>query len=242
MEHAAGNVLNNIMETIADSVQQHKPEFEEQNTASARVRRLFGRQKTIHKILGGGQSADVLLWRNKKISSSVLTSATVIWVLFEWLNYHFLTLIAFALFLGMLVQFAWSTASVVLNRSTSQVPRLVIPDDLFADVAVSLGAQINQFLGFIQDVACERNLKQFIVVVASLWAAAIIGTWCNLLTVVYVGFVCAHTLPILYEKYQDQIDDFLYNLLGQFQNHYSKLDASVLSKLSKGNLRSKKND
>ncbi|XP_065022218.1 reticulon-like protein B8 isoform X2 [Musa acuminata AAA Group] len=163
MEHAAGNILNNIMETIADGVQQHNPEIEEQNTASARVRKLFGRQKTIHKILGGGQSADVLLWRNKKISSSVLTCATVIWVLFEWLNYHFLTLLAFALFLGMLIQFAWSSASVVLNRSTSQVPRLVIPDDLFANVAVSLGAQINQFLGFIQDVACERNLKQFLV-------------------------------------------------------------------------------
>ncbi|CAL9041268.1 unnamed protein product, partial [Musa banksii] len=56
------------------------------------------------------------------------------------------------------------------------------------------------------------------------------------------GFVCSQTLPILYEKYEDQIDDFLYNLLGQFQNHYSKLDVSVLSKLSKGNLRSKKND
>lgn len=147
MEHAAGNILNNIMETIADGVQQHNPEIEEQNTASARVRKLFGRQKTIHKILGGGQcmplfnpfsyflflnillaqmkhnfflfdllAADVLLWRNKKISSSVLTCATVIWVLFEWLNYHFLTLIAFALFLGMLIQFAWSSASVVLNR------------------------------------------------------------------------------------------------------------------------------
>lgn len=56
------------------------------------------------------------------------------------------------------------------------------------------------------------------------------------------GFVCSQTLPILYEKYEDQIDGFLYNLLGQFQNHYSKLDVSVLSKLSKGNLRSKKND
>lgn len=61
-------------------------------------------------------AADVLLWRNKKISASVLTGATVAWVLFEWLNYHFLTLFCFALVLGMLVQFLWSNASSLLNR------------------------------------------------------------------------------------------------------------------------------
>ncbi|WOL15346.1 hypothetical protein Cni_G24127 [Canna indica] len=242
MEHKAEKILNNIMETIADTVQPQNSNCEQQNTVSAKARRLFGRQQTIHHILGGGQSADVMLWRNKKISSSVLISATIIWVLFEWLNYHFLTMIAFVLFIGMLAQFAWANASVVLNRSTSQVPRLVIPEEVFSNVAVSLGAQINQFLRYIQDVSCGRNLKQFLVVVASLWVAAIIGTWFNLMTVVYVGFICAHTLPVLYEKYEDQVDDILYNLLGQFQNQYRKLDASMLSKFPKGNLRSKKNE
>lgn len=61
-------------------------------------------------------AADVLLWRNKKISASVLTGATIIWVLFEWLNYHFLTLVCFALVLGMLAQFIWTNASGFLNR------------------------------------------------------------------------------------------------------------------------------
>lgn len=56
------------------------------------------------------------------------------------------------------------------------------------------------------------------------------------------GFVCAHTLPVVYEKYEDEIDDFLYNLFGQVQNHYSKLNMSVLSKLSRGNVKPKKNE
>lgn len=61
-------------------------------------------------------AADVLLWRNKKISLSVLSAATAVWVLFEWLNYHFLTLVCFVLVIGMFVQFVWSNASGVLNR------------------------------------------------------------------------------------------------------------------------------
>jgi len=47
---------------------------------------------------------------------------------------------------------------------------------------------------------------------------------------------------VLYERYEDQVDDFVYNLLGQLQNQYRKLDAGVLSKIPKGNLKSKKAD
>jgi hypothetical protein len=60
-------------------------------------------------------AADVLLWRNKKISSSVLALATAIWVFFEWLDYHFLTIVSFALVLGMVVQFVWSNFSSALS-------------------------------------------------------------------------------------------------------------------------------
>jgi len=61
-------------------------------------------------------AADVLLWRNKKISASVLSAATAIWVLFEWLNYNFLTLLFFVLALGMLAQFLWTNASGLFGR------------------------------------------------------------------------------------------------------------------------------
>ena len=37
----------------------------------------------------------------------------------------------------------------------------------------------------------------------------------------------------MYEKYDDQIDSAVYNVLGQLQNKYSKLDASVLSRIPK---------
>ncbi|XP_068654595.1 reticulon-like protein B8 isoform X2 [Aristolochia californica] len=230
------------METFADSVPSQKSAafFEEESSVSAHMNRLFGRQKSIHKVFGGGKSADVLLWRNKKISSGVLVGATVIWMLFEWLNYNFLTLGCLALSGGMLMQFVWANASGLLNRSQSRVPRLVIPDELFVNVAVTVGAEVNRFLNYLQDVSTKRNVKKFLVIIASLLAAAIVGTWCNFLTVVYIGFVAAHTLPVFYERYEDQVDNFIYNLLGQFQNQYRKLDSSVLRRIPKGNIKLKK--
>ncbi|KAJ7960619.1 Reticulon-like protein [Quillaja saponaria] len=228
----AENLFNNLVETISEQ----KSGFEEEisNSATSKFNRLFGRQKPVHHLLGGGKSADILLWRNKKISSSVLTIATAVWVLFEWLNYHFLTLVCFFVVLGMLAQFVWSNASGFLNRSSSKAPRLVLPEDYFVTIAVIVGKEVNHALEFLQDVAYGGNLKQFLMVVASLWAAAVIGSWCNFLTVIYIGFVAAHTLPVLYERYEDQVDGFVYQVLEQLQKNYRKLDAGVLSKIPKG--------
>lgn len=61
-------------------------------------------------------AADVLLWRNKRISSSILAGATAVWALLEWLNYHFLTLLCLSLVSGMLLQFVWSNAARTFKR------------------------------------------------------------------------------------------------------------------------------
>ncbi|XP_044491435.1 reticulon-like protein B8 isoform X2 [Mangifera indica] len=243
-EKIVDNILENLGENIAENVSKQKSVssfFEGQTSSSvnSNFKRLFGRQKPVHHLLGGGKSADVFLWRNKKISASVLMGATAIWVLFEWLNYHFLTLLFVAMALGMLVQFLWLNVSGLFNRSPSKVPRLVLPSELFVNIGVSVGNLVNQALGFLQDVSCGGNLKQSMLVLASLWVAAVIGSWCNFLTVLYVGFVAAHTLPVLYEKYEDQVDSFVYDIFGQLQNQYQKLDAGFLSKIPKGKLKGK---
>ncbi|GAB4842833.1 hypothetical protein Ancab_012810 [Ancistrocladus abbreviatus] len=232
----AEGLLNNIVESLSDSIPKKIHEGDISDSVTSQFNRLFGRQKPVHKLLGGGKSADVLLWRNKKISSGVLASATTIWVLLEWLDYHFLSIVCFALGLGMVVQFVYSFVS----RSPSEVPRITLPEKLFVNIAISVGAEVNKVLGFLQDVACSGNLKQLIVVVGAMFLAAVISSWCNFLTVLFTGFVGAHTLPVLYEKYEDQVDSFVDNLLGQLQRHYKKIDARVLSKIPTAKLRGKK--
>ena len=228
------NIMSNIMDTISDKLpKQRSGRFDPGSVADVK-NKMFGRQRSLHGVLGGGKSADVLLWRNKKISSSVLGLATAIWVFFEWLDYHFLTIISFALVIGMVVQFVWSNFS-----RSSEIPRVKLPEDLFVNIAVAIGAQVNKFLGFLQDVSCERNLKHFVLAIVGLWAASVAGSWFNFLTVIYIGFVCAHTLPVLYEKYEDQVDDFLYSILGLLREQYQKLDSGVLSRIpSKRNKKS----
>ncbi|KAL2956821.1 hypothetical protein AAZX31_18G109200 [Glycine max] len=161
----ADNLIENLVDTFVDKKKSVSFfEDDKSDSVSSQINRLFGRQKPVHHVLGGGKSADVLLWRNKKISASVLTSATIVWVLFEWLNYNFLTILCFALVLVMLAQFLWSNASGMFNSSPSNVPRLVLPEELFVNIATVVGGKVNMGLRFLQDAACGGNLKQFLVV------------------------------------------------------------------------------
>jgi len=50
------------------------------------------------------------------------------------------------------------------HRSPSQVPRLVLPDDIFVSIGRSIGAEVNRALLFLQDLSCGGNLKQFLAV------------------------------------------------------------------------------
>uniref|UniRef100_A0A0D3AQ15 Reticulon-like protein n=1 Tax=Brassica oleracea var. oleracea TaxID=109376 RepID=A0A0D3AQ15_BRAOL len=183
----------------------------------------------------------LFLTKNKKISASVLMGATAIWVLFEWINVHFLSLVCYRLLLGMIVQFVWSNASGALNRSQSGVPRLVLPKDFFAEVGVTIGTD-HRGLMFLQDLACRGSLKQFLMAAIGLWLAAMIGSCCNFLTVLYIGFVGAHTMPVLYEKYEDEVDGFVDSLLMKFHSHYKKMDTGFLSRIPSGRFGFKKHD
>ncbi|XP_023641546.1 reticulon-like protein B8 isoform X1 [Capsella rubella] len=239
------DVIDDLVDNFTERVQKNKHVsfFEQEDSVSSRFNRLFGRQQPIHRVLGGGKSADVLLWRNKKISASVLMGATAIWVLFEWINFHFLSLLCYALLLGMIAQFVWCNASGFLNRSSqSRVPRLVLPKDFFAEVGVAIGTEVNRGLLFLQDVACKGTLKQFLMAVIGLWVAAMVGSCCNFLTVLYIGFVGAHTMPVLYERYEDEVDGFMDSLIMKFHSHYKKLDSGFLSRIPSGKFGLKKRD
>ena len=66
--------------------------------------------------LNGWAAADVFLWRDKKVSAGVLGGATASYVLFDVLEYHFLTLLCHGLMLGLVGLFLWSSANTFIKK------------------------------------------------------------------------------------------------------------------------------
>ncbi|PIA34307.1 hypothetical protein AQUCO_03800119v1 [Aquilegia coerulea] len=134
------------------------------STVKSAINRLFGRQKPVHKVFGGGKPADVFLWRNKKISAGVLGGATAIWVLFELLEYHLLTLVCHCLILVLALSFLWSNAATFVNKSPPQIPNLCLPEKQVVEVASALSKEINCAISVLRDVASGRDVKTFLFV------------------------------------------------------------------------------
>jgi hypothetical protein len=63
-------------------------------------------------------AADLVLWRNKQASGSILAGVTVIWLLFEGIGYHLLTFLCHALIVFLTIWFVWSNAASFVNRSS----------------------------------------------------------------------------------------------------------------------------
>ncbi|KAG4925640.1 hypothetical protein AAZX31_18G219900 [Glycine max] len=204
-----------------------------------KVFRLFGRERPVHSVFGAGKPADVLLWRNKKISAGMLGGATAVWVLFELLEYHLLTLVCHILILLLAVLFLWSNAHTFIHKSPPRIPEFHLPEEPFLQVASALRIEVNRGFAVLHSIGSGRDLKKFLVVIASVWILSIVGNWCNFLTLFYITFILLHTVPVLYEKYDDKIDPLAEKAVIEIKKQYAVFDAKVLSKIPLGPLKAK---
>ncbi|XVF50912.1 hypothetical protein PTKIN_Ptkin04bG0141700 [Pterospermum kingtungense] len=208
----------------------------------SKVFRLFGREKPIHQVLGAGKPADVLLWRNKKISGGVLGAATALWILFEMLEYHLITLVCHILILALTILFLWSNASNFINKSPPDIPEVVLSEKCVLEVASAMRIEINRALDVVRDIASGKDLKTFLGVVAGLWFLSLVGNCFNFLTLFYLIFVLLHTVPVFYEKYEDKVDSFSEKAVIEIKKQYAVFEEKYLSKIPKGLLKEKKKD
>ncbi|RVW49598.1 Reticulon-like protein B11 [Vitis vinifera] len=77
------------------------------------------------------------------------------------------------------------------------------------------------------------NVVLLLVVILFLWAksASILNSLFNFLTLVYIGVVLSLSVPVLYDKYQDHIDDKLRVTHRVVQTQFKKIDDNILRKI-----------
>ncbi|KAJ0265688.1 Reticulon-like protein B4 [Hirschfeldia incana] len=230
-----------IMEKIAEKIHGHdassSSDSDDDKKASSpsaiktKIYRLFGREKPVHKVFGGGKPADIFLWRNKKVSGGVLGAATLSWILFEYLQYNLLTLFGHISILALAVLFLWSSATTFIHKTPPHIPEVHIPEDVVLQLASGLRIEINRGFTLLRNIALGRDLKKFLMVIAGLWVLSQVGSSCNFLTLVYIATVLLFTVPVLYEKYEDKVDDFGEKAMKEIKKQYAVLDEKVLSKV-----------
>ncbi|KAL5226330.1 hypothetical protein ABZP36_014595 [Zizania latifolia] len=196
--------------------------------------RLFGRERPLHDALGGHKAADIILWRNKRVSASILAAATAAWFLFEVAEYHFLTLASFLAMIAMLVVFIWANASASMNLPALRIPENVMSERTTRQVILALHSRLTWFVHRLYDIACGKDIKMFILTVLSLYVASVIASCFSSLTLLYLVVLCTMTLPVLYEQYEDEVDDLVATGVHGLRSHFAEMDSGVLKKIPRG--------
>ncbi|KAL0324253.1 UNVERIFIED_CONTAM: Reticulon-like protein B2 [Sesamum calycinum] len=214
-----------------------------------KVYRLFGREKPVHKVLGGGQGAVMdsdscrcAPMEDKKVSAGVLGGAAALWFLFDVLEYHFLTLICHGLILGLVAMFLLSNASTFVKKAPPRIPEVVLPEEPVLKFASALRIEINRVFADLRDIASGKDLKKFLYVIGGLWVLSVVGGICDFITLIFSITVLLFTVPFLYEKNEDQVDCYAEMAIAELKKQYAVFDAKVLSKIPRGPPKDKKSD
>ncbi|XP_078436436.1 reticulon-like protein B4 [Wolffia australiana] len=236
--------------SLIDKIKEESRELTEDSSSSSdsddekpsppKKNRLFGRTEPVHKVLGGGKYADILLWRNKQVTAIILGSVTVIWILFEWMGYHLITFICHSLIASIAALFLWSTIASFSNLSPPKFPEVILPEDTFLEFARALRREVNEAYATFRHVASGGDPKQFFQVILGLWVPSVVGSWLSFTSLCYTVLVLLHTVPVLYEKYEDRVDGAAENGMGQLSKYYTILDEKLLKKIPRAHFQKSK--
>ncbi|XP_020267004.1 reticulon-like protein B11 [Asparagus officinalis] len=119
------------------------------------------------------------------------------------------SLVANTLLLLVSIIFFWAKSATLLNRPLPPIPNLEISNEVVEKATERVRVWINRVLSVARDIGVGRDRKVFLQVIVGLWIVSYIGSLFSIFTLIYMGIVLALTVPVLYEKYQDRVDEKL---------------------------------
>ncbi|KAL6571064.1 hypothetical protein OROGR_000614 [Orobanche gracilis] len=208
----------------------YSSDSDDHRPAAMSPKSFLGTEKPLHDILGGGKAADILLWRNDKLSAGILIGLTIIWFLFEFGEYNFISLACHVSIITMLILFLWSSGAGLVAWNQPDPKAMTIPESTFR----WLFSEINKMLLKFYHVSSGKDSKAFFLAIAFLWMLSGIGNCLSPLSLLYIGFLGLMTLPASYERYRNEVDSLANKGDRYVKKVYKKIDSKILNKIPRG--------
>ncbi|XP_010558054.1 PREDICTED: reticulon-like protein B16 isoform X5 [Tarenaya hassleriana] len=193
--------------------------------------RLLGRQVTVHQFMGGGKAADLLLWRKGHLSLGVIVLSTVAWLIFELSGLPVLSVCSDVLLILVIVSFIHSRIAAFRNKQPKSLPELVLSEEMVNSAAASFRVKLNNSLLMAHNITVGNDFKLFFKVVILLWLLSVVGSYISFFTLAYIGTIVSVTVPVMYSRYQKEVDKCCGMIHRKFSRHYKVVDENVISRL-----------
>lgn len=186
---------------------------------------------SVHRFMGGGKAADILLWKQRRVSLGIIFVATAAWVVFAHSGLPFLSICSDILLVLIVLLFLRSKYAALRNRKLQTLPELELSEEMVNNAAASFRVKVNNVLLMAHDITLGKDFRRFFMVVACLWLLSTIGSYCSFFTVAYIGTILAITVPAFYNKHEKRVDKYCGLIHQKISQHYKIVDESVISRI-----------
>ncbi|XP_044508145.1 reticulon-like protein B16 isoform X2 [Mangifera indica] len=193
--------------------------------------KLFNRRCSVHQFMGGGKTADILLWKRWRISFGIIVVATVAWLIFEQSGLPLLLICSDVLLLLIVVSFVRANIAAYIGRQLQTLPELELSEEMVNNAAASFRVKINNMLYMAHDITVGKDFRLFFQMVVCLWLLSVIGSYFSLFTLAYIGTILTITVPALYSRYEEHVDRFCGLICNKLSQQYKIVDDNVISRI-----------
>jgi len=185
------------------------------------------------------------MWTDPIKSGAVFGATTVAYILLEHSSYTLLSILSYTLLSLVIALFVYSNLASFLNRPQLAMlskENLQISDEAVKSFAEKVATTFNKALGMVHRLASGQDVMLSLKVGGVLYLAGKIGNAVRLLTLLYVVFILAFTLPKAYRMYDKQLDEVLQLVKKQISKLVTLVNEKVLSKIPKAKPVEKKDE
>ncbi|KAL4581816.1 hypothetical protein LXL04_006347 [Taraxacum kok-saghyz] len=176
---------------------------------------------------------DVVMWRKKRISIGVVTTATVLWVVMEVYGYNFITVASWIGILLVSSLFAWANIYRLIYKEEPSMSGLGISEGTATGIANLIRDSGEEAMRWMFKIGAQSEWYVFAAAVAGLWLLSVIGSYADLLTLLYIGTMVGTTVPMIWMKYENKIREYGEGLQMQSMKIYSIVKKNVQDVMEK---------
>ncbi|KAK8556787.1 hypothetical protein V6N13_064791 [Hibiscus sabdariffa] len=175
---------------------------------------------------------DIILWRRKKVSATVLVVSTATWTLLQVYQFNFITVVSWLTIFILASLFLWGNILRLLGKEPPKVSNLEFSEQTTVEITNTSRTVMEDVLRWMFRAAVEENWFVFARTLAGLLLLSYVGTLFDFLTLVYIGITTLMTVPVIYMKYGYQIKRHGERVKGEMRRFYAMFDEKVSRKMT----------
>jgi hypothetical protein len=192
------------------------------------------------------QVEDLIYWKNVVRSGLVFATGLFTFFVLTVGGYTVISLVSNLLLWLLVISFIYTNGTLMFATFQGKTPvnphtsrwgddkkQFHLTKEAVEEYVEYILPYVNKGIDFVRDVTFCINSMNTLKIIGALWCISIIGNLSSGLTLLFLEFFLAFTVPRLYEMNKQQVDKFVQLAYSQFKIYYDEAVKFVKEKIPK---------